>query len=127
MNIGETLNEARKDCKYSKTELAKRVKFSYEGIRLILLNKRVPTPETLEKLIKVLKIPETAAVELREECIAARILRRGFDAEKIKKESWEYFVQFLRDEPEFEDADFNYIKKCFDEALDRHLILDKRL
>ena len=125
MNIGQTIDDARKRVNLSKAEFAKKCGLkSSEAIRLIVQNRRIPGVSTLEKIVKAGKIPQEQAIQLREECMIARAVRTGFDVHEVSGKVWDRFSQALEEEGVDEDVDLGYLRDVFMESMTRYLAIE---
>lgn len=120
MNIAGTLEGYRLRRDVPTRRLAKKVGITREGLRLIRRGARIPGVATLEKLIYVLGIPPTVAVELRETALNMRVARMGFVKQKAIEDMWDDFRGELRDDAFVED-EWAVIKAAFFQAAERHL------
>jgi transcriptional regulator with XRE-family HTH domain len=119
MNIGGTLAAYARKREVPKRRLVKKLGITREGLRLILNGSRIPRVTTLEKMIHVLGIPQTAAVELREAAANMRVARMGFVKEKAIDDMWEEIHGRLS--PAFSDVIMAAFEEVFREAVERHL------
>ncbi len=120
MNVGGTLAAYARKREISKRRLAKKLGITREGLRLILNGARIPRVTTLEKMIYVLGIPHTAAVDLREAAANMRVARMGFVKQKAIEDMWADFITGLPADLFSEDA-LALTKSAFFEAVERHL------
>ena len=119
MNIAGTIEGYRQKREMSTRRLAKKAGITREGLRLIRRGARIPGVATLEKLIYVLGIPQTVAVELREAALNMRVARLGFVKEKAIDDMWEEISARLS--PAFSDTILAAFEEVFREAAERHL------
>lgn len=125
MDIGRYLEERRFSLRIPKKTLAKRAGVTTEGLRLILLNKRVPNPKTLDKLITALRMTHREGVVLREQAALARAVRTDFDIDEVARKAWDIFSDYLEDEGVSEES-MPKLEETFVEILSRQLAFHRR-
>lgn len=95
MSVGSEVDRMRRVAGLSKQRLARKSGLTRQAIHLIIQDKRVPRPDTLEKLLKALHATPTSATNLRERVSVERAARGSIDQSTLVDRCWGIILQAL--------------------------------